>query len=284
MSKDHLIKDLSEQITDPAGMRLSVLSRKSALRISSETGKPLHAIYREALEEGIHPLRFIRNRNTLSGDEQLILNRAAVAVAGAGGLGGNVLMLLARLGIGSLIVIDSDSFDETNLNRQAFCTEASIGALKALEAERAIAKINSGVFVRTITKRLDQENALEALRGADIVVDCLDNIKDRFMLEDSAKTLGIPLVHGAIAGFEGQVMTVFPEDRGIAFIYGEAPGRRRSSPTPEAELGVPAVTASIIAGMEVLEVIKILLRKGEPVRNGMLYVDILAPLIHRVTF
>jgi len=284
MSKDHLIVELSEQITDTAGIRLSVLSRESAGRISSVTGKPLYTIYREALEEGVHPLRFIRNRNTITTDEQLVLSRAVVAVAGAGGLGGNVLMLLARLGIGSLIVIDSDSFDETNLNRQAFCTEASIGSLKALEAERAIAEINPGVSVRTITKRLGHENAIESLQGADMVVDCLDTIKDRFMLEEAAKALGIPLVHGAIAGFEGQVMTVFPEDRGIELIYGKAPGRKRPYPTPEAELGVPAVTASIIAGMEVMEVIKVLLKKGEPVRNEMLYVDVLAPLIHRVTF
>lgn len=284
MSKHHLIKELSEQITDSAGIRLSVLSLESAGRISSETGKPLSKIYREALEEGVHPLRFIRNRNTITTDEQLALSRAVVAVAGAGGLGGNVLMLLARLGIGSLIAIDSDSFDETNLNRQAFCTEASLGTLKALEAQRAIAGINSGISVRTITKRLDNENAVEALRGADILVDCLDTIKDRFMLEEAAKALGIPLVHGAIAGFEGQVMTVFPEDRGIVLIYGEAPGRKRPSPTPEAQLGVPAVTASIIAGMEVMEVIKIILKKGEPVRNGMLYVDVLAALIHRISF
>ena len=111
------------------------------------------------------------------------------------------------------------------------------------------------------------------LAGSDVVVDGLDNAPDRLLLQDAAGRLGIPMVHGALAGFEGRVMTVLPGDAGVKPLYGEA-ADRADPDRPEAVLGVPAVTAALIGTFQAMEVLKILLRRGSLFRNTMAYVDL----------
>jgi len=105
-------------------------------------------------------------------------------------------------------------------------------------------------------------------------VDALDNVKDRLTLEALAKTLGVPFVHGALAGFEGQLMTVFPEDPGLKQIYGSGDESASAANRPEFLLGVPSITPSIVATLEAMEVLKILLNRGTPFRNKMVYIDL----------
>jgi len=269
-----LIHSMLRKITDPAGREVDILEEEQALRIADKCGLTVHDVYNKAMELGFYPYRYLRNRETISLEEQLKLLRSRVAVVGAGGLGGNVVLLLARLGIGQLVVVDQDAFDETNLNRQALCHVTSLGKSKSREAAETVSSINPGVNVLPYQKKLDISNASEMLTGSDVVVDALDNIPDRFTLEEACKKLGIPLVHGALAGFEGQIMTIFPGDPGLKHLYGNGNTGSDRAKSPESVLGVPAPTPSLIATIQVMEVIKIILNRGKILRNIMLHVDL----------
>jgi len=269
-----LVQGKSRKITDPAGREVLVLDDDQALKIAGKFHRAVHEIYREALARGINPYRYIRNREIISVQEQLRLAESRVAVVGAGGLGGQVIVLLARLGIGHLVVVDRDTFDETNLNRQALCTKSSLGRPKSEVAVDVVGSINPGVEVIPHQVRLDSSNTVEILTGLDVVVDALDNIPDRFLLERATKTLGIPLVHGAVAGFEGWIMTIFPDDPGLKCVYGREVARRNDRRSPEAILGVPAPTPSLIATLQAMEVVKIILKREKIFRHGMAHVDL----------
>jgi len=269
-----LIQARSKMITDPAGREALVLDDDLALKIAAKSRRSVHEVYTEALRLGVTPYRYVRNREVISLEEQLRLAETKVAVVGAGGLGGHVILLLARVGIGHLVVVDHDLFDETNLNRQALCSKSSLGRSKSEVAVDVVASINPGVKVTPCRMRLDSRNAPKILVGSDVVVDALDNIPDRFVLERAAKELGIPLVHGALAGFEGWMMTIFPDDAGLRRLYGREEVRGDDAKTPEAILGVPALTPSVVAALQAMEVLKIVLKRGKIFRRIMVHVDL----------
>jgi molybdopterin/thiamine biosynthesis adenylyltransferase len=269
-----LIRGKSRRITDQAGREALVLDDDQALKIAGECRRSVHEIYTEALRLGINPYRYIRNREIISVHEQLRLAESRVAVVGAGGLGGQVILLLARVGIGHLLVVDHDIFDETNLNRQVLCSKESLGRPKPEMAVDVVGSINPGVEVTPYQTGLDSSNAPEILVGLDVVVDGLDNIPGRFVLERTTKKLGIPLVHGAVAGFEGWIMTIFPDDPGLKCLYGSEEGRKNDTKSAEAILGVPALTPSIIATLQAMEVLKIILKRGKIFRHSMVHVDL----------
>jgi molybdopterin-synthase adenylyltransferase len=267
------IRERSKRINDPAGREMDILEDNSACEIAWQLGLGLHEIYSEALRLGIYPYRYIRNVDILSAPEQLRLAESRVAVVGAGGLGGQVVLLLARVGVGTLVIVDCDLFDETNLNRQALCVEETLGEPKARAAAQAVAAINPGIRVISHQLRLTADVIDGVLAGCDVVVDGLDNAPDRLLLQEAAGRLGIPMVHGALAGFEGRVMTIFPGDAGVKQLYGEA-ARGADPDRPEALLGVPAVTAALIGTFQAMEVLKILLKRGSVFRNVMAYCDL----------
>lgn len=279
MKIQEVLRSKSRKIHDPAGRETMILEDNAALETASRFGLTTHDVYKEALGIGISPYRYLRNRESISGEQQFRLCTSCVAVVGAGGLGGHVILLLARLGIGHIVVVDSDRFDETNLNRQALSGGQSLGRSKAEEAVRVVGAINPGVKVTAHPVRIDAANAGDLLSGSDVIVDALDNIPDRFVVEDASRSLGVPMVHGALAGFEGQVMTIFPQDPGLKLIYGgHEPGRKRHdsdrSQNPEAVLGVPALTPALIATLQTMEVTKIILKRGKVFRNVMVHVDL----------
>ena len=268
------IREKAASVTDPAGRSLQALKDHDAFVIAGEYHISIHAIYIEMLKMGIYPYRYIRNLDAISPEEQLKLAELKTAVIGAGGLGGNVILLLARVGIGSLVVVDQDVFDETNLNRQALCNMNTLGMPKADEAVSAVGAINPGVKVLPHRIKLDASNVEGILAGSDVIVDALDNVPDRFLLEGAARKLGIPLVHGALAGFEGWIMTIFPGDPGLKNIYGAEEAKRIDRESPQAVLGVPGVTPFLIAAFQVMEVLKILLERGNIFRDRMIHVDL----------
>jgi molybdopterin/thiamine biosynthesis adenylyltransferase len=267
------IRERSIKMTDPAGREALILEDNAACEIAWQLGLGLHDVYHEALRLGVYPLRYIRNLDILSAPEQLALAESRVAVVGVGGLGGQVVLLLARVGVGTLVVVDCDRFDETNLNRQALCVEETLGEPKTRAATEAVAAINPGVRVIPHQVRLSAEGIDEILAGCHVTIDGLDNVPDRLLLQEAAGRLGIPMVHGALAGFEGRVMTVFPGDAGVKQLYGEA-ASGADPDRPEAVLGVPAVTASLIGTFQAMEVLKILLRRGNLFRNVMAHIDL----------
>jgi molybdopterin/thiamine biosynthesis adenylyltransferase len=269
-----VIQKKSEKTTDAAGRGVQILRDHNALMIADDLRKSVRDVYEEALRLGILPYRYLRNLDSVSPEEQLKLAESQVAVIGAGGLGGFVIILLARMGIGHLAVVDQDIFEETNLNRQALCTMKTIGNPKAREALYSVAAVNPGVKVTPYQTKLNPSNVEEILTGSEVIVDALDNVPDRFLLEEAAKKMEIPLVHGALAGFEGWVMTIFPGDPGLKNIYGAKEESENNAESPQALLGVPGVTPSLIATMQVMEVLKILLKRGNIIRNRMLHIDL----------
>jgi molybdopterin/thiamine biosynthesis adenylyltransferase len=278
------IMNTASPIKDMAGRDIRILKEKDALALSEAFKGALHDVYLQAMEMGIYPYRYVRNRDIVSLEEQLKLAHSRVAVIGAGGLGGQVILLLARLGVGHLVVIDRDVFDETNLNRQALCTTASLETPKALQAAASVSAINPAVLVTARQIRLDRKNGGEALAGCHVLVDALDNIPDRLALEALARSLGIPLVHGALAGFQGQVMTIWPEDPGLRQVYDPQIALEESAKHPEAVLGVPSITAALVATLEAMEVLKVLLGRGKPFRNRIAFVDLEGGELHQLRF
>ncbi len=264
----------SKTYFDPAHRKVKILEDKEALKIAADHDCSIHDIYVNALSLGIWPYRYVRNQNGVSIEEQLKLAQSQISVVGSGGLGGTVILLLARIGIGTLVIIDYDHFDETNLNRQAISSMSSIGKSKSEEAAKMVKAINPGVIVKPYQNKIDSSNASELLKGSKLVVDALDNIQDRLLLEKIARSLGIPYVHGAIAGFDGQVMTIFPEDPGLKQLYGEKAPEPNDPERPEAVMGVPALTPSLIATLQATEVIKIILNRGRILRNRMIHIDL----------
>ena len=283
MKTNARILALVTEVADPAGRAVPVITEQAAFEIAAADRIPLREVHRQALAAGIWPLRYLRNRDALSIDNQRALCGATVAVVGLGGRGGQAVLTLARLGIGRLLLLDADRFDETNLNRQAFCDTAALGRPKSERAAEAVAAVNPAVEVVARTARIGPENAGELLAGASVVLDALDNVADRFTLELGARELGVPLVHAAVAGFEGRLMTIFPGDPGLRLLYPAGalppdPGR------PEAVLGVPATTPAVLATLQAQEAVKLITGIGKPVRNAMLHVDLANGTLERFTF
>jgi molybdopterin/thiamine biosynthesis adenylyltransferase len=226
-----------------------------------------------ALENGIVPERYARNMRTFSIADQSALLGAHAAVVGLGGLGGTVTEILARMGVGQLTLIDGDRFEDINLNRQLLSSVEQLGGLKTQEAEERIGRINPSVEVRTHRQFLSQENAEQLLSSADVVVDCLDNLRTRFQVEDAIRRIGCPLVSAAVAGSTGHLTTIFPEDPGLRLIYGEPD----NAPLKGAEtaLGTVPYAVTFLAALECAEVTKIILGKGLPFRHKLLVADLL---------
>jgi len=216
--------------------------------------------------------RYLRNMKTLSEEDMKRLNESKVCVVGCGGLGGYIIEMLARIGVGYITAIDGDVFDESNLNRQLLSNIKNIGSSKAEEAKKRIELVNPDVTINPITTKIDQANANALLEGHNVVVDALDNINSRRVIQEYSSKLNIPMVHGAIAGFYGQVTTIYPGDNTLDILYSN---NAQFNKGIEKELGNPSFTPPLVASIEVAEVIKILLNKGKPLRKKVLFIDLL---------
>ncbi len=214
--------------------------------------------------------RYNRNMTALTKEENDKLHTYRVCIVGCGALGEYVLEMLGRIGIGHLTIVDPDGFDETNLNRQIYSDTWVLGRSKVEVAQERMAVINPLVKVKAISLYLDKQNALGICRGHDLIIDALDNLESRFVLQDIAQALNIPLVHGAIAGWYGQVCSILPGDRSLDLIYGNNRGNGI-----EKEQGNPAFTPALVASIQVAEAIKILIGRGEILQKQLLYIDLL---------
>jgi len=170
-------------------------------------GMDAFAVESAILDARLLPARYARNVGSLGLEGQRALHEARVLVAGCGGLGGHLIQGLARLGVGCIVAVDPDVFDESNLNRQALCTTANLGQPKALEAARQAVLINPACRVRPHRERFAPTNADTLLGGVDLALDGLDSVSARIALSEACARNGIPLVHAAVAGWYGQVST-----------------------------------------------------------------------------
>lgn len=224
--------------------------------------------------------RYDRNFNTFSASDQKSLSRTRVAIIGLGGLGGGVCEMLARIGIGHLHLIDGDVFDASNLNRQLLSREDLIGSSKATAAQQRVKAINSDISTSCLDRHVDASNLLDEIRNSHIAMDCLDSIDTRFELQNAANQAGIPVVSGAIAGVTGQITTIFPGDKGYALIYG--PKSRNQSKGVEVTTGNLPYCALLVAALQSSECIKIILKKGDLLRNKLLIAELWSNLFEIV--
>ncbi len=215
-------------------------------------------------------MRYSRNQATISRAENEVLKASKVCVVGCGGLGGYVIEMLGRIGVGTITAIDGDVFDETNLNRQILSDVQNIGHSKALTAQKRMSLVNPDITIKPIDTFLTEQNAMTLLEGHRVIVDALDQIQTRFIVQDVAEQLNIPFVHGAIGGWYGQISTIFPGERTLNKIY-----KNDTLKGKEMMLGNPSFTPALTSAIQVSEVIKILLNRGDLLRNKLLFANLL---------
>ncbi len=226
------------------------ISLKGAAEAAAFWNTPPREALARCLEAGIWPLRFKANRGLFSDREQAALLRRHVAVIGCGGLGGHLIMLLARMGVGALTICDHDVFEESNLNRQFLCREDRLGMNKALAAKEELALTASHVEVTAFSGTADAGSLPGLLARAHAAVDCLDNFSARLALEQAAHAAGIPYIHGALAGMEGFALAFRPGERPLARLYGQKAGAAPAEHGAEKTAGTPTPVPAAVAALQ----------------------------------
>ena len=199
---------------------------------------------------------------------------AKVLLLGAGGLGSPAALYLAAAGVGTLGIVDMDVVDASNLQRQVIHNLDRVGQKKVDSAAETIRRLNPDVQVIAHPVRLDASNVMDLIAGYDVIVDGADNFPARYLLNDASVKLGVPIVHGSIFRFEGQVSVFDPKI---------GPTYRDMLPTPPppelapscAEAGVLGVLPGIVGSLQAIEAIKLILGLGEPLIGRLLVFDAL---------
>ena len=205
---------------------------------------------------------------------QLKLLQSRVLCLGAGGLGSPAALYLAAAGVGTLGIIDADTVDLSNLQRQILHTEDRVGMPKVESAELTLKALNSEVVVKTYRERLTSENVMRLFKEYDAIVDGTDNFQTRYLVNDACVFLGLPNVHGSIFRFDGQA-TVFHPGKGPCYrcLYPEPPPPGMAPSCQEA--GVLGVLPGVVGVIQAIETIKLLLGIGAPLVGRLVTFDAL---------
>ena len=206
--------------------------------------------------------RYIRNLGALTEQECAALRTKTVFVAGCGGLGGYLIEMLLRIGVGEIRAADGDVFEASNLNRQLLSSPLSLGQSKAEAAAARAALVNPDVRFVAVPQFVTEENAAELIRGCHAVLDALDSIQARRILARACTKENIPLIHGAICGWSAQAAIVMPGDDLIDRIYPE--GARLNSKTSL------SFTPPFCAALQTALCTRLL--TGRPLEIGHLYI------------
>ncbi len=211
----------------------------------------------------------------IGGPGQKKLKQARVLVIGAGGLGAPVLQYLAAAGVGTIGVIDDDTVETTNLQRQVIHRDASIGMPKVFSAQQEMTAQNPYVTVRPYNRRLDRDVAAELFADYDLVLDGTDNFDTRYLVNETAVAAGIPLISGALSQWEGQLSVFDPaRDAPCYQCVFDAPPSPELAPSC-ADAGVLGPLPGVIGAMMGVEAIKIITGAGTPLRGQMVIYDAL---------
>ena len=249
---DRIKRALSGAIQGEGGHQVVPLAIVREIALSEDLS--VREFEAELLKNDVVPLRYLRNIGTLGTEGQAKLLLSSAAVIGCGGLGGWIVELLARTGVGRLTLVDGDVFSESNLNRQALCTEAALGRNKAEVAAVRVREISGAVEAVPCPVMLTDDNAQTLLEKNSIIFDALDNFPSRLLLLKTAQALGIPMIHGAIAGWWGQVCAMESENDALASLW-----RNKGEKGVEMVVGTPGFTPSAVASLQVALGIRVLL-------------------------
>jgi len=200
-------------------------------------------------------------------DGQKKLKMARVVVIGVGGLGCPASLYLAVAGIGKVVVIDRERFELSNLNRQVLGWQEDIGRFKVEVVAEKLRRANQDVEVEPLNIAITEDNVQGLIRGANVVVDALDNWGTRFIINKGCVEEGVPLVHAGIYGFSGQLTTITP---------GKGPCLRcilPETPREAPRFPVPGATPAFFATLQVMETLKLILGIGKTLTGRMLIFD-----------
>ena len=274
--QDELIRRVSEAAVGterPDGSGYLSLSYADQRDLAESCGLDHKTVQLAALQQGVVPEVYARNQKRLTSEDQIRLLQSQVAVIGLGGLGGTVTEILARIGVGTLTLVDGDHFDDSNLNRQLLSSTEVLGKMKAEVAETRVKAVNPAVTTRAVPTVLDDNNAENLLGGATIAVDCLDSITARFTLEAACRKMAIIMVSAAIGGTSGQLTVTYPDDRGLSRVYGEPD--KASHRGVEKTMGTLPFAAITLAAMECAEVVAMAIGNPSGLRNRLLITDLI---------
>ncbi|MHC4519978.1 MAG: HesA/MoeB/ThiF family protein [Planctomycetota bacterium] len=255
---------------------LNVLTLDHARTLAVKLNLPLRCIEWFALDRGVTVARYQSNILTLGLPDQKRLLESSVLIVGLGGLGGYVLEELARAGVGKIVCADRDIFDETNLNRQLLATCQSLGKRKATQAAERAKMINEAVEFTAVPGEF-AEIPSKLWQGVDVAFDCLDNVPDRLMLAEHCSAAGVPLVHGAVGAWCGQVGVIWPGSGTLERLY-------RSGRHNIRQAGVLPCTAATAASLMVAEGIGVLLGRRNEGNRKILFFDLLENEWHTIAF
>jgi molybdopterin-synthase adenylyltransferase len=214
----------------------------------------------------------------LFGDEgQERLKKAHIFIAGAGGLGSPIAIYLAVAGVGTITIVDMDTVDQSNLNRQILHTDRDIGKKKTVSAIEKIQELNPDITVNAIDTIISESNVHDLVGRCDGIVDAMDNYPVRYLLNRTAFEKKIPFFHGAIRGFYGQATTILPgKTPCLECIFPKAP--------PKEVFPVVGVTPGVIGTVQATEVIKYLTGCGELLAGRLFVWDGLAAAAEEIAF
>jgi molybdopterin/thiamine biosynthesis adenylyltransferase len=207
----------------------------------------------------------------IEGQEKLLAAHALVI--GAGGLGSPVALYLASAGIGKITLVDDDTVDLTNLQRQVLHTTARVGQPKAISGKTALAEINPGVEVVALCERADDSRLAELVATATVVLDCTDNFKTRHAINRACVNAQVPLVSGAAIRMDGQIAVFDPRGRGTACYACLFPPDQQFEEVQCSTMGVFAPLVGIIGTMQAAEALKLVAGIGESLANRLLLLD-----------
>lgn len=212
--------------------------------------------------------RYDQNRGVFSLNDMDVFQKKTVMIVGLGGLGGYLANSLVRLGFSDFILVDHDHFTQSNLNRQVFCTEKTVGMKKTDVTKNALLDIHHAVRIDTFDQRIETLD-MSMLRKPDVLFDAVDSPNVKCYLEQFAHQLNIPLVHGAIGGWYGQLGILLPNVNRLESLY------HLHEQGMENDLKSPTFTPAIIANMMVLEYAKYLTCPKDALVNKILFCDTL---------
>lgn len=209
------------------------------------------------------------NRKILSDEAIATMKNMHVLLVGAGGIGGYVASGIVRLGVGTLSIVDMDRYEPSNLNRQLFSSQGTLGHYKAEVVREACMKIHGETLIKAYLNTVESLEETLLHEEIDYVIDAVDSIKTRLFLEAFASKKTIPLLHGAIGGWYGQIGIVMPESHLLSRIYGT------SETGLEKTFGSPTFTPGVVGSMMISEFVKHVIHDENALVNKLLFIDLL---------